>query len=82
MVAAGVVPSLSEARRVIRQGGAYLNNRKIEDEKYVPLGSDFLHGKYLVIRRGRKAVGAYVLPWDAEPGDQITTLDVKETVTL
>src|SRR3569833_2037686 len=53
----GLVGSKSEARRTIAQGGAYLNNAKVTDEAAVPERSDLLHGRFLVIRRGKRNVG-------------------------
>jgi tyrosyl-tRNA synthetase len=58
MAAAGVVPSVSAARRAITEGGAYLNNRKITDVGAVPGADDLLHGRYLILRRGKRTVGA------------------------
>ena len=58
MAAAGVVPSVSAARRAITQGGAYLNNRKITEVGAVPAADDLLHGRYLILRRGKRMVGA------------------------
>jgi len=65
MVAAGIAPTVSAARRTIAEGGAYLNNRKVIDEKAVPGVDDLLHGRYLVLRRGKRTVGAVeVIPED------------------
>jgi len=65
MVAAGIAPTVSAARRTIAEGGAYLNNRKVIDEKAVPGADDLLHGRYLVLRRGKRTVGAVeVIPED------------------
>jgi len=58
MAAAGVVPTVSAARRAIAEGGAYLNNQKVTDEKAVPRPGDLLHGRYLILRRGKRTVGA------------------------
>nr|BFE80421.1 tyrosine--tRNA ligase [Planobispora longispora] len=49
----GLVKSKSEARRAVKEGGAYLNNAKVTDEAYVPAAEDLLHGRYLVLRRGK-----------------------------
>jgi tyrosyl-tRNA synthetase len=57
MARAGIVPSRSAARRAIAEGGAYLNNRKVTDENEVPAAKDLLHGRFLVLRRGRRTVG-------------------------
>jgi tyrosyl-tRNA synthetase len=53
----GLVSSKSEARRTVAQGGAYVNNVKITDEAAVPEPSDLLHGRFLVLRRGKRNVG-------------------------
>ena len=58
MAAAGVVSTVSAARRAIAEGGAYLNNQKVTDEKAVPRPEDLLHGRYLIFRRGKRTVGA------------------------
>jgi tyrosyl-tRNA synthetase len=57
LAAAGLVSSKSEARRAIAQGGAYVNNVKVTDEAAVPGSSDLLHGRFLVLRRGKRNVG-------------------------
>ena len=58
MAAAGVAPTVSAARRAIAGGGAYLNNQKVTDEKAVPGAEDLLYGRYLILRRGKRTVGA------------------------
>jgi tyrosyl-tRNA synthetase len=58
MVAAGISDTVSAARRTIAEGGAYLNNRKVTDEKAVPGADDLLHGRYLILRRGKRTIGA------------------------
>jgi len=57
MVACGLVPSKSAARRVIDEGGAYLNNVKVTDVDAMPEAGDLLFGKFLVLRRGKRNVG-------------------------
>ncbi|GAA0317298.1 tyrosine--tRNA ligase [Actinoallomurus spadix] len=57
LAATGLVASKSEARRTIAQGGAYVNNVKITDESAVPDRGDLLHGRHLVLRRGKRNVG-------------------------
>ena len=57
----GVVPSKSAARRSIAEGGAYLNNRRVEDADLALQESDLLHGRYVIVRRGRKTVGAVTI---------------------
>ncbi|MQA88354.1 MAG: tyrosine--tRNA ligase [Streptosporangiales bacterium] len=53
----GLTSSKSAARRAIAEGGAYLNNGKITDEAAVPTAGDLLHGRFLVLRRGKRSVG-------------------------
>jgi tyrosyl-tRNA synthetase len=53
----GLVKSKSEARRAIAQGGAYVNNVKVTAEDAVPDADDLLHGRFLVLRRGKRNVG-------------------------
>jgi tyrosyl-tRNA synthetase len=52
----GLVSSLNEARRAIREGGAYVNNERITDIAATVDPKWLLHGRYLVLRRGRRAV--------------------------
>ena len=61
MLLSGVVKSKSEARRAVSEGGAYLNNQKVADAEMLLDTSHLLHGRYAVIRRGRKTVGGVVL---------------------
>jgi len=58
LAATGVVDSKSAARRIIREGGAYLNNVKVTDEGFAPTKSDLLHDRYLVLRRGKRDIAA------------------------
>ncbi|WP_214109013.1 tyrosine--tRNA ligase [Acrocarpospora catenulata] len=53
----GLAKSKSEARRAVKEGGAYLNNAKVTDEEYVPTADDLLHGRFLVLRRGKRTIG-------------------------
>jgi tyrosyl-tRNA synthetase len=57
MAACGIVPSKSAARRAIAEGGAYLNNQKVSGEEARPGPADLLHGRFLVLRRGKRTVG-------------------------
>ncbi|WP_295625340.1 tyrosine--tRNA ligase [uncultured Corynebacterium sp.] len=54
LVASGLAKSKGEARRTIKEGGAYANNERITDEEWIPADSDLLHGTWLVMRRGKK----------------------------
>ena len=53
-VATGLSESKGQARRTVGEGGAYLNNQRIEDPDYIPTADDVLGGKWLVLRRGKK----------------------------
>ena len=57
MTGTGIVASKSAARRAIAEGGAYLNNRKVLNEEAEPDRADLLHGRFLVVRRGKRTVG-------------------------
>jgi tyrosyl-tRNA synthetase len=50
----GLVASVSAGRRAIAEGGVYLNNVKVEDE--AALAGAWLHGKFAVLRRGKKTL--------------------------
>ena len=54
----GVVPSKAAARRAIAEGGAYLNNARVEDPDAVLTREDLLHGRFAIVRRGKRTVGA------------------------
>ncbi len=53
----GIVASKSAARRAIAEGGAYLNNQRVTDENARPSHGDLLHGRFLVLRRGKRTAG-------------------------
>jgi len=54
----GLAPSKSAARRTVKEGGAYVNNVKVTAEDAVPSREDLLHGRWLVLRRGKKNLAA------------------------
>ncbi|WP_194915042.1 tyrosine--tRNA ligase [Catenulispora rubra] len=54
----GLVASRGAGRRTINEGGAYVNNRKIEAEDEVPAEADLLYGRWLVLRRGKRTLGS------------------------
>ncbi|GAB3654087.1 tyrosine--tRNA ligase [Glycomyces tarimensis] len=56
MKESGVVASLGEARRAAKEGGAYVNNVRVTDPAAAIDPADLLHGRYAVIRRGKKTV--------------------------
>ena len=61
LAATELVPSKSAARRTIKEGGAYLNNAKVESEDAAPSADDLIHGRWLVLRRGKRNLGAVEL---------------------
>ncbi|WP_290059502.1 tyrosine--tRNA ligase [Amycolatopsis solani] len=61
LLAGGLVDSKGAARRTVKEGGAYVNNQKIADEEWKPAPGDALHGKWLVIRKGRRTVAGVAL---------------------
>jgi tyrosyl-tRNA synthetase len=58
IVASGVVDSKSAARRIVKEGGAYLNNVKITGEDFSPSPSDFLFGRFAILRKGKRELVA------------------------
>ena len=58
LAATPVVESKGAARRAITEGGAYLNNQRVTDPNAVVKASDLLAGEYLIVRRGKRTVGA------------------------
>ncbi len=54
LVETGLAAGKGAARRTIKEGGAYVNNGKIADEEWSPSKDDLLHGRWLVIRRGKR----------------------------
>lgn len=58
LVGSGLAPSRGGARRTITEGGAYVNNVKVLDPDAVVGAEQLLHERYVVLRRGRKALAA------------------------
>ncbi|OMC56359.1 tyrosine--tRNA ligase [Mycobacterium sp. IS-836] len=56
LVASGLSASKGAARRTISEGGVSVNNIRIDSDEWVPQNSDFLHGRWLVLRRGKRNV--------------------------
>jgi tyrosyl-tRNA synthetase len=50
----GLVSSANDARRTIAEGGAYVNNERVTDGEAIPAASALLHGRFLVLRRGKR----------------------------
>jgi tyrosyl-tRNA synthetase len=59
-VESGLAPSKNEARRLIQQGGASVNGKKIENEKQILGAADLTEGA-MMLRAGKKRVARIVL---------------------
>ena len=57
LVKCELVASNGAGRRAIAEGGVSINNVKVADEGATISAGDFLHGEWLVLRRGKKAFG-------------------------
>jgi tyrosyl-tRNA synthetase len=56
LVATGLSASKGAARRTIAEGGVSVNNVRVSSDEWVPQASDFLFGRWLVLRRGKRNV--------------------------
>jgi tyrosyl-tRNA synthetase len=54
LVLTGLCESRGAARRAVKEGGASVNNVRISSEEWGPEATDFLHGQWLVVRRGKR----------------------------
>jgi tyrosyl-tRNA synthetase len=61
LVATGLAESRSAARRTLKEGGAYLNNQKVAGEDAELDAGQLLHGRYALLRRGKKHLAAVVV---------------------
>jgi tyrosyl-tRNA synthetase len=57
----GLVASMNEARRAIVEGGAYVNNARVSDVDSTVTDDALLHGRFLVLRRGKRTVAGVEL---------------------
>ena len=56
LVATGLSSSKKEAKRTIAEGGVSVNNLKVDTEDWVASASHYLHGRWLVLRRGKRNI--------------------------
>ncbi|UVO12337.1 tyrosine--tRNA ligase [Mycobacterium sp. SVM_VP21] len=56
LVATGLSASRGAARRTIGEGGVSVNNVRVDSEEWTPQPDNFLHGRWLVLRRGKRNV--------------------------
>jgi tyrosyl-tRNA synthetase len=61
LVATGLSASKSEARRTVNEGGASVNNVKVQDLEAAFGADEALHGTTLIVRRGKKKLAAALL---------------------
>jgi tyrosyl-tRNA synthetase len=54
LVESGLSESRGQARRVLGEGGAYVNNVRVADIAAVPDRADLLAGRWLLLRRGKR----------------------------
>jgi tyrosyl-tRNA synthetase len=64
LVATGLSPSRSAARRTVAEGGAYVNNQRVSDADAAPSLEALLPGGWLVLRRGRRSLAG--VRWTAQ----------------
>ena len=62
LVASGLTDSKSAARRAVADGGAYVNNERISDPDTVIAGAMLLHGRWAVLRKGKRSVSGVQIP--------------------
>ena len=62
LVASGLASSKGDARRTVTEGGAYLNNVRVEDPDLTPSEADLVAGSWLVLRRGKKKFAGVQVP--------------------
>lgn len=58
LVATGLSESRSAARRTLKEGGVSINNKKVISEDASVEPCDLLHGRYALLRRGKKNLAA------------------------
>ena len=56
LVATGLSDSRGAAKRTLAEGGVSVNNVRVRDEDWVAGPEHFLHGRWLVLRRGKRNV--------------------------
>jgi tyrosyl-tRNA synthetase len=50
----GIMPSRGEARKMVQNGGISINRNKIEDVQFSIHSGLLLHGKYILVQKGKK----------------------------
>lgn len=60
LVETKIIPSKSEGKRLIKQGGLYINNEKLDDFN-LTLSEDMFEEGYLLVRKGKKKYNKIIL---------------------
>ena len=58
LAATGLVDSKSAARRIVKEGGGYLNNEKVLSVEFAPAPESLLFGRFLLLRKGKRDLAA------------------------
>ena len=62
IVQSGLRKTRGDAKRVIKQSGLYVNGRCIDCDGKIDASRDLLHGKYLVMKVGKKNYALLAFP--------------------
>jgi tyrosyl-tRNA synthetase len=54
----GLCDSKSAARRLVKEGGAYINNERVSDESLILQKSQLIKGNLILLRKGKRELGA------------------------
>lgn len=54
----GLCDSKSAARRLVKEGGAYINNERVTDESVILQKSQLIKGNLILLRKGKRELGA------------------------
>lgn len=54
----GLCDSKSAARRLVKEGGAYINNERVADESVILQKSQLIKGNLILLRKGKRELGA------------------------
>jgi tyrosyl-tRNA synthetase len=66
LVATGLASSNGDARRALEQGAVSVNGERVAPDRQVG-SEDFLHGRYLLLRKGKRQYGVVLRGVD-DPG--------------
>lgn len=61
LVDTGLTNSRGDAKKAVKEGGAYVNNQRVQEMGYKLSDSDVHYGKYILLRRGKKNYAALII---------------------